>query len=222
MWATTGSAPLNTGGHHLGILGGINQAKGADVLVSLARHWARNKVKRRMIARVVHDLIDASEARFAAAAPADIDAVRNHGGRLVGFSDEVGEAHVSLKRFLYANLYSHPDVIRMQDRSREIVIFSGRIARVQRVPSAVSPRIRRMAGPITRAAMSGSPSQPWPKLTTPCSTRRMWARATPAISSADGVKAMRFWLLVNCLSDCREMQPRQRALQVCDVGRGAS
>jgi hypothetical protein len=31
-------------------------------------------------------------------------------------------------------------------------------------------------------------------------TRVMCARATPAISSADGVKAMRFWLLVRCAS----------------------
>lgn len=41
--------PLTTGGQTLGILGGINQAKGADVLVSLARHWARNHPKRRMV-----------------------------------------------------------------------------------------------------------------------------------------------------------------------------
>ncbi|MEM1440230.1 MAG: deoxyguanosinetriphosphate triphosphohydrolase [Pseudomonadota bacterium] len=87
----------------------------------LARERLIYEVKRRMIARVVYDLIDTSRAQLEAAAPADIEAVRKHGHRLVGFSEAVGENHRALKRFLYANLYNHPDVVRMQDRARDIV-----------------------------------------------------------------------------------------------------
>ena len=47
-----------------------------------------------------------------------------------------------------------------------------------------------MAGQIVWAAMSGSPSQPCPKLTTPFFTRAIWARATSAISSAEGLTKM--------------------------------
>jgi hypothetical protein len=42
------------------------------------------------------------------------------------------------------------------------------------VPSKVLERIRRIAGSITSTDIRGSPSQPWPKLTTAAFTLRMW------------------------------------------------
>ena len=46
------------------------------------------------------------------------------------------------------------------------------------VPLAVCERIRSMAGSMTSAASKGSPSQPWPKLTTLLFTLPICARAT--------------------------------------------
>ncbi|MEM7611977.1 MAG: deoxyguanosinetriphosphate triphosphohydrolase [Pseudomonadota bacterium] len=80
-----------------------------------------HEVKRRMIANVVRDLIDTSRARIDALAPDNIDAIRGASARVIAFSDATATAHLSLKRFLYANLYNHPAVTRMQDRARDTV-----------------------------------------------------------------------------------------------------
>lgn len=80
-----------------------------------------NEVKRRMITTVVDDLIATSGRHIAGAAPQSIDDVREADGRLVAFSPEVAELHGGLKRFLYANLYDHPTVTRMQERAGDIV-----------------------------------------------------------------------------------------------------
>ncbi|MEL6868460.1 MAG: deoxyguanosinetriphosphate triphosphohydrolase [Pseudomonadota bacterium] len=104
-----------------------------------------NEVKRRMIATVVRDLIANSRALLDAAAPSDIDAVRAHSERLVQLSPEMAAAHLSLKRFLYANLYHHSDVRRVQERSRQIVtdLFAALVARFELIPAA--HRERRLA-----------------------------------------------------------------------------
>ncbi len=79
------------------------------------------EIIRRMIDGVVSDLIEATRSRLAELAPETIDDVRAHGRVLVGFSDEVNEQHVSLKRFLMRNLYRHEKVREMTDRARHMV-----------------------------------------------------------------------------------------------------
>lgn len=79
-----------------------------------------HEIKRRMISFVVNDLIVTSEAAIKQAAPTDIDDVRRL-PRLIQFSDEVGQAHADLKRFLYENLYHHDTVVKMQNRAKDVV-----------------------------------------------------------------------------------------------------
>ena len=76
---------------------------------------------RRMIDVVVTDVIDATRARLEAAAPQSIDDVRRFGSVLVEFSDAMLERHLSLKRFLMANLYKHDKVMAMTDQARNTV-----------------------------------------------------------------------------------------------------
>ena len=76
---------------------------------------------RRMIDRVVTDVIDATRDRLAEVRPTSIDDVRRCGSVLVEFSDAMLEQHVSLKRFLMANLYKHEKVKAMTDRARHTV-----------------------------------------------------------------------------------------------------
>src|SRR5690606_29503178 len=76
---------------------------------------------RRMINRLVGDLIESTARALEEAAPESIDEVRAAGGPLVRFSDEVYEQHVRLKRFLNDNLYKHPRVRVMTDRAQERV-----------------------------------------------------------------------------------------------------
>jgi dGTPase len=79
------------------------------------------ETKRRMIDRVVSDLIEESGRRIAAAAPGSIDDVRDQPGPLIAMSDAVYGDHMSLKRFLRKNLYQHEQVRSMTDNARRIV-----------------------------------------------------------------------------------------------------
>jgi len=61
------------------------------------------------------DLIDETTGRLAALAPADVDAVRNAGAPVVGFSEAMQGAERDLKRFLYANMYFHARNLAMRE-----------------------------------------------------------------------------------------------------------
>jgi len=76
---------------------------------------------RALIDRLVTDLLEASAERIGAEAPRSVEAVREAEAPLVGFSPEVTRAARGLKRFLFENLYHHPQVLRM-NRSGERVL----------------------------------------------------------------------------------------------------
>ena len=75
---------------------------------------------RRMLSAQVYDVIDATGAALARAAPASADAARAM-KPLVGFSETMRQRSTALKRFLHANLYRHPQVERMTQLAREVV-----------------------------------------------------------------------------------------------------
>ncbi len=79
----------------------------------LAERRAIHETVRRMINRQVTDLVATSRAMIARLAPGDIDDIRGAGHACVGFSDEMREHTLELKRFLRANLYRHERVYRM-------------------------------------------------------------------------------------------------------------
>jgi dGTPase len=66
-------------------------------------------------------LVEASRARLAAAAPADINAVRAQPAPLIGFSDAMRELNLELKRFLRKQLYQHYKVRRMSAKAQRVV-----------------------------------------------------------------------------------------------------
>jgi dGTPase len=76
---------------------------------------------RRMINRLVVDLVETSRHRIESAGPSSVDAVRRHPERLMGFSDEIRELGLELKRFLRTRLYRHYRVHRMSVKARRIV-----------------------------------------------------------------------------------------------------
>jgi dGTPase len=75
---------------------------------------------RRMLSQLIYDLIAASTASLAAASPVDIDAVR-HARPLMRFGEAMRAESVELKRFLFANLYRHPQVTATTARAKEVV-----------------------------------------------------------------------------------------------------
>ncbi len=75
---------------------------------------------RLMLSAQVYDIIDATRAELEAAAPANVDEVRLS-KPLVRFSPEMRAASTELKRFLFANLYRHPQVHATRERAEEVM-----------------------------------------------------------------------------------------------------
>jgi dGTPase len=87
----------------------------------LAPRRAIHETVRRMINRQVSDLVEHTRAAIRAARIGNIDDVRRHGETLVGFGAAMREAHLEMKRFLRANLYSHYRVQRMTAKAKKVI-----------------------------------------------------------------------------------------------------
>ena len=79
------------------------------------------EIIRRMINKVVTDLIETTRTRIELASPETIDDVRNRNDPLVAFSDEVYAEHTELKRFLNKFLYQHEKVLRMTGKAQKMI-----------------------------------------------------------------------------------------------------
>ncbi len=75
---------------------------------------------RRMLSAQVYDIIDASQAALREAQPADIEGVRC-APPLMRFSAEMRSQSSALKRFLFANLYRHPQVQAKRARAEQVL-----------------------------------------------------------------------------------------------------
>ncbi len=75
---------------------------------------------RRLLSAQVHDLVATTEAALAEHNPADADAARAL-PPLVRFSAELHAQNAELKRFLFAELYRHPQVTQSTDLARTMV-----------------------------------------------------------------------------------------------------
>lgn len=92
------------------------------------KHWnkldekrVKHELIRRMINKVVVDLIDNTLENIQGNEIRHIDDVRNLGDPLVSFSDEIKERHLELKRFLSKNLYRHDKVMQMSSQAGKII-----------------------------------------------------------------------------------------------------
>ena len=76
---------------------------------------------RRMIDRLVSDLIATTRDRVELSGAGTVDDVRHHGGQLVALSDAVHAGNAILKAFLGERLYRHERIERMKDESRRML-----------------------------------------------------------------------------------------------------
>jgi len=108
---------------------------------------------RRMINRLVVDLIENSQTQLAQAAPESIDAVRRHPQELIGFSQDVREESLGLKRFLRNNLYRHYRVHRMTVKADNILrdLFNGFMNNVYLLPTEHQRTAQRFAEEVGEA-----------------------------------------------------------------------
>jgi dGTPase len=95
-----------------------------------------HEVVRRMINRVVVDLIRTSQSLLEAARPASIEDVRSQSRPLIALSDGTREEHVELMHFLRERLYRHYKVLRMTAKARRVVkqLFEAFLADIQLMP----------------------------------------------------------------------------------------
>jgi dGTPase len=75
---------------------------------------------RRLLSAQVYDVIDASRAALTAHAPGDAMAVRTC-PPLIGFTPDMRRESSELKRFLFANLYRHPQVLATTELAQAVV-----------------------------------------------------------------------------------------------------
>jgi dGTPase len=115
-----------------------------------------SELVRGMIGRLVADLVAASAAAIAAAAPQHIDDVRALPRGLIEFSAPFRETQLMLKGFLRDALYTHPRVRQMTEQARDTVrfLFESLTADYDRMPEehAASAKKLAAAGDATGAA----------------------------------------------------------------------
>ena len=105
-----------------------------------------HEVVRRMIDYLVNDLIDASSASIAAAAPAGVEDVRARPEPLLRFGLEVAAEHLELKRYLRQHLYRHYKVLRMTNKAGRVVreLFGAMFGDVDLMPEEHQQAARRL------------------------------------------------------------------------------
>ncbi len=81
----------------------------------------RHETIRRVIDRLLTDLMAESRRRIAVLAPESADAIRHAGAPVVGLSPAMAEASRAIKEFLFVRLYRHWRVNRMTAKARRVV-----------------------------------------------------------------------------------------------------
>ena len=97
---------------------------------------------RRMLSEQVYDVIRHTRAALAEAAPASADAARAAPAPLVRFGSDMRAQSSALKRFLFANLYRHPQVEATMQAARQIVreLFAAYCADPAQMPASFAAR----------------------------------------------------------------------------------
>ena len=80
-----------------------------------------HELMRRLITRMIEDVIAESRRRIVELDPDSPDAVRNAGRPVVGFSAAMAEADRAIKDFLYPRLYRHARIMRIMGEAEEVV-----------------------------------------------------------------------------------------------------
>jgi len=103
----------------------------------------KHELIRRMINKVVDDLIRTSRQMISRHNLEDIEDVRRAGETLINLSEEIRLQHLQLKQFLYKNLYRHEKVMRMTEDATAIVtrLFSIYMDDTSRLPLEIRHRL---------------------------------------------------------------------------------
>jgi len=114
------------------------------------------EILRRMINRLVTDLVDTSAAQVRSSGVQSAAEVRARAAPLIGFSDSTGAANHALKSFLRERVYKHYKVQRMTSKARRLVTqmfeaFVGEPGLMPEEHSVTAARLEADLGPAGRA-----------------------------------------------------------------------
>ncbi|MBL28810.1 MAG: deoxyguanosinetriphosphate triphosphohydrolase [Rhodospirillaceae bacterium] len=117
----------------------------------LERRRLVHEAIRRLINRMVADLLTESRRRIEALAPDSVEAVRHLGQPLIGFSEEMRANDRALKTFLFENMYRHYRVNRMASKARRVIaeLFDLLLGEPDCLPTAWRERAAAAGSPET-------------------------------------------------------------------------
>jgi dGTPase len=97
--------------------------------------------------------MDATRQALDKAALPDVDAVRKYSA-LVCFTPAMAAQSADLKKFLFHNLYRHPQVLEKMDQAQQVVrdLFAAYMADPSRMPQAHADRFDGTDTPMTASA----------------------------------------------------------------------
>ena len=109
-----------------------------DELDELTRH----RLIRRLIGLEVSALLEATQQRIKAADLGSVEALQLLDHNVVGFSDEFVTMNQQLKSFLFANMYQHYRVVRMQTKAERFIeeLFNAYVDKPQILPKKIQAR----------------------------------------------------------------------------------
>ncbi len=110
------------------------------------RRWL-NETIRRMLSAQVYDVIATTQAALAQHCPQSVNAVRQAGRALVGFSEGMRADSLTLKRFLFSELYRHPQVMETTRQAQRVVreLFAIYMQRPEEMKPAFAARAQQAA-----------------------------------------------------------------------------
>lgn len=102
----------------------------------------RHRLIRRLIGLEVNDLLATTQARLTEARVAAVDQLQRLPQNVVAWSDALAAENRELKRFLYANMYRHYRVVRMQIKAEKILtsLFETYLREPGQLPKYVQQR----------------------------------------------------------------------------------
>ncbi|MFN3232209.1 MAG: deoxyguanosinetriphosphate triphosphohydrolase [Alphaproteobacteria bacterium] len=107
-----------------------------DAYGNLDRSRLKHETIRRLIDRMVRDLVIETSRRIDAVAPSSADSIRQLDHPVVAFSESMQEQETSLRRFLTENMYRHERVVEAAERGKQVVsdLFSRYMADPSSMP----------------------------------------------------------------------------------------
>jgi dGTPase len=107
---------------------------------------------RRLITRMIEDVIAEARRRLAALAPREAGDIRTAGAGVIAFSDAVAHADRAIKNFLLPRMYRHDRVMRIMTLAEERLceLFAHYLARPQDLPAEWRPPAAQDDGPRAR------------------------------------------------------------------------